>query len=209
MNPENIYSNDKWANYNGISPLISIFKTFHPLSLEIEHIINTQTFPVVFKKNKFISSPLHRNKYIFLVLKGLVRGYMKNGENEVTTWMARENELVGNIRNFMNEELPSEEYIQTIEEVIAVAVPINMTQQLYNNFDIANYVGRKMTELYYLQACERGFISRLQSTEKKYIRFIKSYPDLVDRAPIKHIASFLGMRVETLSRLRSRLEQIS
>lgn len=207
MNPENIYSKDKWANYNGVSPLIAVFKNFHSLCPEIEHIINTQTFPVVFKKNKFISSPLHRNKYIFLVLKGLVRGYMKNGENEVTTWMARENELVGNIRNFMEEEIPSEEYIQTIEEVIAIAVPLAMTRQLYNNFDIANYVGRKMTELYYLQACERGFISRLQSTERKYIRFTKSYPDLVDRAPIKHIASFLGMRVETLSRLRSRLEQ--
>ncbi|WP_316804154.1 Crp/Fnr family transcriptional regulator [Pedobacter nototheniae] len=207
MNPENIYSKDRWANYNGFSPLITVFKSFHPLNTEIEHIINTQTFPVVFKKNKFISSPLHRNKYIFLVLKGLVRGYMKNGESEVTTWMARENELVGNIRNFMEEEIPSEEYIQAIEEVIAIAVPLSMTRQLYSNFEIANYVGRKMTELYFQQACERGFISRLQSTERKYLRFIKSYPDLVKRAPIKHIASFLGMRVETLSRLRSKLEQ--
>ncbi len=207
MNPEKNYSKDKWAIYNGFSPVITAFKSFHALSPEIEHIINTQTFPVIFKKNKFISSPIHRNKYIFLIVKGLVRGYMKNGADEVTTWISRENELVGNIRNLMDEESESEEYVQAIEEVIAIAVPHTMTRQLYDNFEIANYVGRQITELYYLQACERAFISRLQSAERKYLRFIKSYPDLVNRVPVKYIASFLGMRIETLSRLRSKLDQ--
>ena len=205
MNPEKIYNADKWLAYGGFSPLITVFRTFHDLSPEIEQIINEQTFPVAFKKNKFISSPLHRNKFIFLLLRGVARGYMKEEDKEITTWIAKEHELVGNIRNLWDEQQPTEEYVQALEDVEAIAVPHAMSRQLYNNFEIANYVGRKMTQIHYLHACERAYISRLQSAEKRYKRFMHSYPELVNRVPLKYIASFLCMRLETLSRLRSKI----
>ncbi|KQN36341.1 hypothetical protein ASE92_09515 [Pedobacter sp. Leaf41] len=205
MNPEKIYNADKWLAYGGFSPLITVFRTFHDLSPEIEQIINEQTFPVAFRKNKFISSPLHRNKFIFLLLKGVARGYMKEEDKEITTWIAKEHELVGNIRNLWDEQQPTEEYVQALEDVEAIAVPHAMSRQLYNNFEIANYVGRKMTQIHYLYACERAYISRLQSAEKRYKRFSQSYPELVNRVPLKYIASFLCMRLETLSRLRSKI----
>ncbi|RZL42628.1 MULTISPECIES: Crp/Fnr family transcriptional regulator [Pedobacter] len=205
MNPDRINNEDKWLAYGGFSPLITVFRTFHNLSPEIEHIINEQTFPVTFKKNKFISSPLHRNKFIFLLLKGVARGYMKDDDKEITTWIAQENELVGNIRNLWDEQQPTEDYVQALEDVVAVAVPHAMSRQLYNNFEIANYVGRKMTQLHYLHACERAYISRLQSAEKRYLRFTHSYSQLVNRVPLKYIASFLCMRLETLSRIRSKI----
>jgi signal-transduction protein with cAMP-binding, CBS, and nucleotidyltransferase domain len=185
--------------------LISIFKAFHPLNEEIEQIINTDTFPVVFKKNKFISSPVHRNKYIFLLLSGAARGYMKFGNKDITTWIAIENELVGTIMNLW-EETESDEYIEAIEPIVAIAIPHEMSKKLYDNFPIANYVGRKMTELHYAQAFERGFLCRLQSAEKRYNRFLKSYPGLINRISLKYIASFLGMRIETLSRIRAKIK---
>jgi len=205
MNPERLYTEDKWSAYNGFSPLITVFRSFHELTPEIEQIINAQTFPVFFRKNKFISSPLHRNKFIFLLLKGVARGYMKDENKEITTWIAKEYELVGNIRNLWDEDQPTEDYVQALEDVVAIAVPHSMSRYLYNHFSIANYVGRKMTQLHYLHACERAYISRLQSAESRYLRFTRSYPELVNRVPLKYIASFLCMRLETLSRIRSKL----
>jgi hypothetical protein len=205
MNPDKIHTENKWALYGGFSPLISVFKAFHPLNEEIEQIINTDTFPVVFKKNKFISSPVHRNKYIFLLLSGAARGYMKFGNKDITTWIAIENELVGTIMNLW-EETESDEYIEAIEPIVAIAIPHEMSKKLYDNFPIANYVGRKMTELHYAQAFERGFLCRLQSAEKRYNRFLKSYPGLINRISLKYIASFLGMRIETLSRIRAKIK---
>lgn len=205
MKPEKTNEPEKWASFNGFSPLISVFKNFHELSPEIEYIINAQTFPVTFKKHKFISSPLHHNRYIFLLLKGVARGFMKDEKKEITTWIAAEYELVGNIRDLWNEDGPTDEYMQALEDVVAIAIPHATLRHLYLNFDIANYVGRKMTQMQYLAACERAYISRFQSAEKRYLRFAKIYPHLIDRVPLKHIASFLCMRLETLSRIRSRL----
>ena len=50
----NLSDENRWKDYNNFSPLISIFKQFHPLNREIERLINEQTFPVSFKKNKFL-----------------------------------------------------------------------------------------------------------------------------------------------------------
>ena len=61
----NLSDENRWKDYNNFSPLISIFKQFHPLNREIERLINEQTFPVSFKKNKFLVSPVDRNNYLF------------------------------------------------------------------------------------------------------------------------------------------------
>ncbi|MNK71313.1 hypothetical protein D3C87_907620 [compost metagenome] len=209
MNFEKKHVLDKWLTFNGFSPLITFFRSYHDLTPEIEYFINEYTFPVVFKKNKFISSPLHRNEYAYLVVKGVARGYMKDDKKEITTWIARENELIGNVYNTNEAKKPVDEYIQALEDVEAVAVPYNLYGQLYNIDHIANYIGRKIVQLHYFQSCERALISRLLTAEKKYIRFIQSYPDLVNRVGLKYIASFLCMRVETLSRIRSKMAAIS
>ncbi|MGM9478289.1 Crp/Fnr family transcriptional regulator [Pedobacter sp. GSP4] len=202
MNLKNELGDRKWDNFGGASPLIQVFKAFHPLNDAIEKIINEHTFPVSFAKNKHIASPLKKNRYIYLILQGSVHGYIKLGGQKITTWIAIENELAGTIRNLWTEE-GSDEYIESIDPVVAIAIPHSMSRFLYDNFAIANYVGRKMTEIYYRSASERAFISRLPTAKKRYERFLKTYGYLADRVPLKYIASFLGMRLETMSRIRS------
>ncbi len=202
MNIENKYGEAKWAAFGGFSPLISVFKSYHPLNPEIEKIINQYTFPVEFAKNKHIASPLKQNHYIYLILEGAVHGYLKMANKKVTTWIAVENELAGTIRNLWENET-SDEYIETIDKVLAIAIPHEMSKLLYENFPIANYVGRKMTEIYFQSAAERAYLCRLPTAQKRYQRFLLTYPHLVKRVPLKYIASFIGMRLETLSRIRT------
>lgn len=101
----NLSDEDRWKKYNNFSPLVSIFKKFHPLNDEIEKRINQHTFPISYKKNKYLVSPVDRNKFLFLIIKGVVRGFIKDGNNEITTWIAKENEVVGTIRNLWIEEI--------------------------------------------------------------------------------------------------------
>lgn len=204
MNIENIYGDQKWTAFGGQSPLIAVFKNFHELNPEIEQIINEYTFPIKFAKNKHIASPLKRNKYIYLILEGAVHGYLKMGNKKITTWIAAEHELAGTIRNLW-EDIPTDEYVETIENVFAIAIPHDMSKLLYEKYPIANYVGRKMTEIYLQGASERAFLCRLPTALKRYERLLVSYPNLLNRVPLKYIASFIGMRLETLSRLRAKI----
>jgi len=194
----------RWISYGGRSPIISVFKQFHPLNSEIEQVINEQTFPVNFARNKHIASPIMPNRYIFLILSGATHGFIRAAGKKITTWIAVEGELAGTISNLWHGG-QSEEYIETIEPVSAIAIPHEMSMYLYANFPIANFVGRQMTELYYQGASERAFIARLPNARLRYDRFFISYGHLLDRVPLKYIASFLCMRLETLSRIRSEL----
>ncbi|GGI25586.1 Crp/Fnr family transcriptional regulator [Pedobacter mendelii] len=200
----NVSDEDRWKMYKNSSPLILVFKQFNPLNEEIENYINKHTFPVSFKKNKFIISPIDRNKFLFLIVKGVVRGYIKDGKTEITTWIAKENEIVGTIRNLWLEG-DSEEYLQALEDVELIAIPHALSDYLYENFPEANIVGRKMMEIYYRSAEERAYLCRISSAEKRYKRFLVSFPDLINRVSLKHIASFLAIRLETLSRVRAKM----
>ena len=200
----NLSDEDRWKKYNNFSPLVSIFKKFHPLNDEIEKRINQHTFPISYKKNKYLVSPVDRNKFLFLIVKGVVRGFIKDGDNEITTWIAKENEVVGTIRNLWIDG-ESDEYLQALEDVDLVAIPHVLSEYLYENFPEANIVGRKMMELYYRSAEERAYLCRISSAEKRYKRFLLSFPDLINRVSLKHIASFLAIRLETLSRIRAKI----
>ena len=200
----NLSDEERWKIYNNISPLIDIFKKFHPLNDEIERRINQHTFPISYKKNKYLLSPVDRNKFLFLIVKGVVRGFIKDGSTEITTWISKENEVVGTIRNLWGEG-DSEEYLQAFEDVDLIAIPHVLSDYLFENFTEANIVGRKMMELYYRSAEERAYLCRISSAEKRYKRFQASFPDLINRVSLKHIASFLAIRLETLSRIRAKL----
>ncbi len=200
----NLSDVDRWKKYNNVSPLIAFFKNFNPLNEEIERRINQHTFPVSYKKNKYLVSPGDPNKFLFLIIKGLVRGFIKDGDTEITTWISKEDEVVGTIRNLWIES-ESEEYLQALEDVELIAIPHVLSNYLFENFTEANVVGRKMMELYYRSAEERAYICRISSAEKRYKRFLTSFPDLINRVSLKYIASFLAIRLETLSRIRAKV----
>jgi len=195
---------DRWKKYGNASPLVSLFNRFYPINEEMEKRINQYTFPVTFKKNKFIISPVERNKFLFLIIKGVVRGYIKDGKAEITTWISKEGEIIGTIRNLWLKG-DSDEYLQALEDVELISIPHVLTEYLYENFPEANIIGRKMMELHYRSAEERAYLCRISSAEKRYKRFLLSFPDLINRVSLKHIASFLAIRLETLSRIRAKI----
>lgn len=198
---------DKWKDFGGVSPVIPLFSQVMPISDEIKDIINRETYIVRIKKYKYLISPIDINLNLFFVVKGVVRGYVKDEAKEITTWISSENNLVGTIRNLWDRGY-SDEYVQTLEDVVLVCIPHSMSQHLYATYREANFVGRVMAERYYQSAEQRAFICRISSAERKYQIFLKQYPDLVHRISLKYIASFLGIRLETLSRVRTQAKKL-
>lgn len=78
-------------------------------------------------------------------------------------------------------------------------------QELYNQYPEFNITGRKILQHYYRDAEARAYIVRLTSAEKKYNHFIEKYNHLANRIPLKYIASYLGITIETLSRVRKKI----
>lgn len=193
---------DKWDDFEGSSPLVALYNSFHPLSEEMISLINLHTFPVSFRKNRFIISPIDRNRYLYLILKGVARGFYKADGKEITTWISRENEIIGTISNLWTDQ-ESNEYLQAVEDVDLIAIPHSLTIMLYENFHEANIIGRKIMEMHYKAACDRAIITQLSTVRSRYHYLLEAFPGMIERVPLRLVASFIGVRMETLSRIRS------
>jgi CRP-like cAMP-binding protein len=196
-------SPEKWENTGGHSPLAVFFNAVHPISAEAVSVIDEETYPMTIQKGRYLVKPGSTGDSLFLILKGVVRAYIIEEGREITTWINEEHEIIGTIRNF-GLSIPSEEYIQALETCELIVIPYKMVEYLYEHFPEANIIGRKLLEENYRGAEERAYISRVSSAEKKYKRFIETRQGLVNRVALKYVASYLGMTLETLSRIRNR-----
>lgn len=192
-----------WKTPDGHSPLCTFFGMIHPLSNEAIACIDRDTYPVNLRKGGYLIKPGASSNDLYWVMKGVIRGFIKEEGKEITTWINEENEVVGSIRNF-GLEVETDEYVQAIDDASMIAIPHALITYLYANFPEANFIGRVLLEENYRGAEERAFISRIPNAEKRYKRFVATRGRLLNRIPLKYIASYLGMTLETMSRIRGK-----
>lgn len=186
------------------SPLVTFAHAVHPLSPEAREYANRKCFSYRVKKGEFLVRSGELCPYFYFIQKGILRGYVQDGKKEITTWITAEHELATSITSFHAQQ-KSFENIQAIEECELTGLHYDDLQYLYNNFPEVNVTGRKLLEKYYRDAEERAYIARLTEATSKYQRFIATKSFMLNRVPLKFIASYLGMTLETLSRIRSKL----
>lgn len=192
-----------WKTPDGHSPLCTFFNAIHPLSQEAIAHIDRGTSPLKLKKGSFLVKPGAPSNDLYWVMKGVIRGYIKEEGKEITTWINEENEVVGSIRNF-GLEIDSDEYVQVIEDAELIVIPHTLIAYLYANFPETNIIGRILLEENYRGAEERAYICRIPSAKKRYKRFVATRGVLLNRIPLKYIASYLCMTLETMSRIRGK-----
>ena len=200
-------SADTWKTADGHSPLVSYLNRIAPLPENVIDLIDSKSFPVEVCKGKFFLKPGSITDHLYFIVKGVVQGCIKEEGKMITTWINEENEMVGSIRTLGTKD-PCREYLQALEDTYLIAIAFEMTEYIFNTYPATNVIGRRLWEYNYRSAEERAYICRIKSAEKKYKRFLETKPGLIQRISHKYIASYLGMTLETLSRIRNRKNKI-
>jgi CRP-like cAMP-binding protein len=196
-----------WPTDDGHSPVIPFFASIGPLSKKAVKLFDQNCFPVFIEKGKYLMKPGSTADNLYFIHNGVIQGFYKEEDTPVTTWISAENEVVGSIRTLGTTE-PCTEYLQALEDCELVGMPVEFLEFVFSKCPETNYICRRLWEVTYRGAEERAYISRIPSAEKKYQRFLFSHANLVDRISLKYVASFLGITLETLSRVRNREKKI-
>lgn len=194
--------NEQGLSKEVLKGIVTFFANYGIVSPQVEKYIQKSFYSLQVKKNEHIVEPAKPNDNLFFIVKGVVRGYIKSDGKEITTWINEEGEIVGSIRNFGLDQA-SEEYLQALEHTDLLVLPKSSIEYLYDHFPETNRIGRLIVEENYRDAEERAFICRLPQAEERYRRFLHFRGQLVNRIPLKFIANYLNMNLETLSRIRS------
>ncbi len=201
--PEPAGSGKEHSFVPDITPLLHTLGYLHPLSPGIEAYLQEHITTCSARKRKLILKEGVVCNYVYFLVKGAVRGFIREGQKDITTWIVVENDLVTSIFSLDN-PAPSMENIQALENCELLALSFENLNELYNRFPEFNLVARKLLQRYYADAERRAFIARLTKAENKYRHFLLLHQPLANRIPLKYIASYLGMTLETLSRVRKK-----
>ncbi len=147
----------------------------------------------------------------YFVEKGLARIYYKEHKHDeiicVTSWFAQEGELLNSIDSFLT-QVPSNEYIQTLEDSTLRVLPRNVLKEVWEE---SSDISRAFIRLYeqYIMAYDHRihYLMREKDPFQRYLYFLKLYPTFPNRMPLKYIASYLDMSAETLSRVRREITE--
>ena len=117
---------------------------------------------------------------------------------------AHENEFLVDFSSFLTRS-PSRYYWQAMQDVDVLTFSYEPVHSLYQKSAAWNQFGRLMAERVYLLANERTELLQFFTPEQRYQHVLHTYPALVTSISQAHLASYLGIKPESLSRIRHRL----
>ena len=184
-----------------MNALIKQLKKYGNLTTEIETELDKKIKTLTKQKGDFLHKEGQIVSNLFVIEKGLVRSFYKVKEREVNVWFGFENEILGSIMPlFFNQ--PSIENIQFLEDTTFYYISSIDLESLYKSSPEINTIGRKIAEEYCKILEERSFLLQTHTAEQRYHWLLKNYPEALQRISLGHIASYLGISQETLSRIR-------
>jgi len=164
------------------------------LSLDLFHTVKKGT--ILLKEGEMSNNN-------FFVLKGCLRTYyVIDGEEKTTAFYT---ELEGITPHCVVNNAPSEYFISCLEDSIILIADAKMSAEVNSKFPKFQLMCGKLSEE--LLAKQRIDFDEFKtsSPEQRYLNLLQKRPDLVQRVPQHQLASFLGIKPQSLSRLRTRI----
>ncbi len=140
--------------------------------------------------------------YIYFIEKGVARIFYYKNEKEVTEWIAMDEQFFLSISSFY-QRTPSRLIIQTIEPSEVYGIHHDDLLSLADKFHDVERLLRLMMTGALIMSQNRMDSLQFESAQQRYANLLKNTPQIIQRVPLSYIASFLGITLETLSRIRS------
>lgn len=165
-------------------------------------VLESVLVPLKFAKGEPILKEGDVCRYIYYIERGLIRQfYHKNGK-QITEHLGVDHSVFMCIESLFREE-PSRLQVEALEPSFVYALPKQRLEQVaLHNVNI-QILYRKILEESLMISQVMADLVRFETAQERYRKFCKLEPQIVLRAPLVYVASFLQMTPETLSRVRS------
>ena len=186
---------------NSLLTSIQYLITLSPTELDI---VKSLFKEKLYKKGDFFLEEGRICKQVGFVAKGLLRYYINQDGEEKTYDFSQENEFVCNYESFLP-QIPSSKNIQALEDSIVFIISHADLQLFYANVRGGERFGRIAIEAVFVKLLQDISALYTETPELRYERFLKNHADLQQRISQYHIASFVGVKPQSLSRIRKRI----
>ena len=158
-----------------------------------------------FKKGAILLKQGHKSSNDYFVLKGCIRKYyIIDGEEKTTDFFT---EMQGLTPHCAKNNAPSEYFVSCVEDTILTVATPGMEVDFFTKFPKFELMCRMLSEE--LLAKQRVDFDEFKtsSPEQRFLNLMQKRPDLIQRVPQHQLASYLGIKPQSLSRLKARVSE--
>ncbi|MDE1207038.1 Crp/Fnr family transcriptional regulator [Tenacibaculum larymnensis] len=185
----------------------TIEETYTPLSTECQQELIAGSKVCAYKKGDIVVREGQFSKKVFFIVQGCSRAYYLKDGKDISDWFTFENQFMASIVSFFSNE-PSPHYVEFIEDSTVLEFSKDTVDKLsQKHHDFERLISKIVTETM-LGLCERLYTIQFNKAEERYKHLLSIYPFITNRIPLTHIASYLGITLETLSRIRNPKKRI-
>ena len=146
-------------------------------------------------------------RQIAFINKGSLRTfYINDKAEEITSCFCTENSLTTSYKSFIMQQ-SSTLSIQALEETELLVIDYDHLQKLYDTSNVWQKIGRAVAEKEYIVMEQYASVLNNETAKEKYLRLLKEQPNVLQKANVEDIASYLGITRRTLSRIRQEISK--
>ena len=185
--------------------LKTYLQTFAPISDKEFEEVKSNFHIIHLKKGDLFVQQGKICRQIAFINRGSLRTFYFNDKaEEITHCFRTEETFVSSYKSFILQK-PSFLSIIALEECELFVIDFDNLQKLYNTSMTWQRIGRLQAERRYMEMEEYASVLNNEAAKEKYLRLLNEQPEVLQKANVKHIASYLGVTRRTLSRIRQEI----
>lgn len=170
---------------------------------DLQDILSSFTMEILEKNTTLAKAGVICNT-LYYIEKGVARSYYYNAEGkDITAWFFNEGNFLTSLESFFQQK-NSAYHIELLEDSHLYSISKENMEHLFHKYPLMERFGRKLVIKLFGDMMGKLNAIQFQTAKERYHFMINEYPNLYYRVPLGHIASYLGITQETLSRIRAK-----
>ncbi|MFT5823490.1 MAG: CRP-like cAMP-binding protein [Crocinitomix sp.] len=181
-----------------------IFDPYFEAPLEIWESFATYLKRNTYRKNEIIKEVNKKENDLSILIKGSAGIFLWKENSTICLDLCYENEFFCDYMSFLTQK-PTELFTQAIEPTEILSISYSDLNELYESSAIGINIGRIASESLFIHKQTQQIDLLMLTARERYLKLIERQPQIVQRTPQKHIASYLGITPESFSRIRKKI----
>lgn len=181
-------------------------KTLVPFDDRDWELFSRKLKKVVYGRGEAILKDGDVEKTLSFLESGMVRFYLPDPDcqRELTFSFAFENSFFSGYDSFLS-QTPADYCIEALTDCVMWQISFEDLNVIYNTTEVGNLIGRKVAESLYAAKMKRELALLKDSAKERYLDLLRHQPHFYKRIPLKYLASYIGVRPQSLSRIRRQI----
>ncbi|WP_437921391.1 Crp/Fnr family transcriptional regulator [Sphingobacterium sp. LRF_L2] len=160
--------------------------------------------PIFLKKNSLLESENKKTIYLYFISTGYVRVYLVDDGEERTTQINCPSRFITSFQSFIN-GTKANDNVQTVTDCELLRISKSQLENLNEKIKDWSIFAERIYEQALIFNEERTRNMIVHTAEERYLALLHQYPDIIQNVPLQYIASYIGIKPESLSRIRKQL----